>query len=167
MQLQDILQTANFMRHELCVYGYVTAVAAATSAYCMYTLYMPAYLVRTKFIRFSLGKILLFRAEQGSYDDTHCALCTCKFKQPIRRTYSHLSNKHGDTIIDFFSILHVYWFLTFFPPSTPRFRSYVLVFFQKILPSTFIKPPRLLLLHPFHVYFRLQPSLSHPWTLFL
>ena len=58
LQLQDILQTANFMRHELCVYGYVTAVAAATSAYCMYTLYMPAYLVRTKFIRFSLGKIL-------------------------------------------------------------------------------------------------------------
>ena len=60
MELQDIVQTANFMRHELCVYGYVTAVAAATSAYCMYnTLYMLAYLVRTKFIRFSLGEILL------------------------------------------------------------------------------------------------------------
>ena len=123
LQLQDILQTANFMRHELCVYGYVTAVAAATSAYCMYTLYMPAYLVRTKFIRFSLGKILLFRAEQGSYDDTHCALCTCKFKQPIRRTYSHLSNKHGDTIINF----------DFFPSSTfidflPFFHPPLLVF---------------------------------------
>ena len=59
MELQDIVQTANFMRHELCVYGYVTAVAAATSACCMYTLYMLAYLERTKFIRFSLGEILL------------------------------------------------------------------------------------------------------------
>ena len=51
---------------------------------------------------------------------------------------------------------HVYWFLRFFPPSTPRLLELCTSFFQKIPPSTFIStstfsdlatfapPPRLL-----------------------
>ena len=71
------------------------------------------------------------------------------------------------------STLHVYWFLRFFPPSTPRLLDLSTSFFQKIPPSTFIPtstfidfanfaPPPLLfqppglviwqLLHPLHVY---------------
>ena len=36
------------------------------------------------------------------------------------------------------SILHVYWFLRFFPPSTPRLLELCISFFHKIPPSTFI-----------------------------
>ena len=54
------------------------------------------------------------------------------------------------------STLHVYWFLRFFPPSTPRLLELCTSFFQKIPPSTFsdlatfapptrlFQPPRLL-----------------------
>ena len=60
--------------------------------------------------------------------------------------YSHLSNKRGVTIIDLkknppsthISTLHVYWFLRFFPPSTPRLLQLSANFFQKIPPSRFI-----------------------------
>ena len=36
------------------------------------------------------------------------------------------------------SILHVYWFLRFFPPSTTRLLKLCISFFHKIPPSTFI-----------------------------
>ena len=36
------------------------------------------------------------------------------------------------------SPLHVYWFLRFFPPSTPRLLELCISFFHKIPPSTFI-----------------------------
>ena len=36
------------------------------------------------------------------------------------------------------STLHAYWFLRFFPPSTPRLLHLYTSFFQKITPSTFI-----------------------------
>ena len=36
------------------------------------------------------------------------------------------------------SPLHVYWFVRFFPPSTPRLLHLYTSFFQKIPPSTFI-----------------------------
>ena len=36
------------------------------------------------------------------------------------------------------STLHVYWFLRFFPPSTPRLLELCISFFHKIPPSTFI-----------------------------
>ena len=71
--------------------------------------------------------------------------------------YSHLSNKREVTLTDFEKshppqkkfTLHIYWFLTFFPPSTPRLLHLCTSFFQKIPPSTFIDfatfapPPRL------------------------
>ena len=47
------------------------------------------------------------------------------------------------------STLHVYWFLRFFPPSTPRLLELCISFFHKIPPSTFshwlnfAPPPRL------------------------
>jgi hypothetical protein len=72
--------------------------------------------------------------------------------------YSHLSNKRELTLTDFEkfhppqkkSTLHVYWFLRFFPPSTPRLLELCTSFLQKIPPSTFsdlatfAPPPRLL-----------------------
>ena len=78
------------------------------------------------------------------------------------KRYSHLSNKCEVTLTDFEkfhppqkkSTLHVYWFLRFFPPSTPRLLPLCTSFFQKISPSTFIptssaiKEMRLSLLKP-------------------
>ena len=65
--------------------------------------------------------------------------------------YSHLSNKHGVTLIDFEKIskLHVDWFASFFPPYTPGLLQLCTSFFQKIPPAmfvdfpTFAPPPRL------------------------
>ena len=57
------------------------------------------------------------------------------------RVYSHLSNKREVMLTDFekknppsmhISTLHVYWFLRFFPTSTPRLLQLGTIFFQKI-----------------------------------
>ena len=62
-------------------------------------------------------------------------------------TYSHLSNKRGGTFIDFekkfhpprtFPPLTFIDFLDFFHPPLLVYCSYLLVFFQKIPPSTFM-----------------------------
>ena len=57
--------------------------------------------------------------------------------------YSHLSNT---TLTDFEkfhhtqkkSTLHIFWFLRFFPPTTPRLSELYISFFHKIPPSPFI-----------------------------
>ena len=62
------------------------------------------------------------------------------------RLYSHLSYKLEVTLIDFekknppsthIYNIHVYWFLRFFPSSTPRLLHLCISFFQKIASSTF------------------------------
>ena len=61
-----------------------------------------------------------------------------------KQSYSHLFNKRGDTLIDYdffppsthISTLQIYWFLRFFNPPLLVYCSYVLLFFQKITPST-------------------------------
>ena len=64
-----------------------------------------------------------------------------------QQDYSHLSNKRGVTLIDFEKKIHpprtfppstFIDFLDFFHPPLHVFCIYILVFFQKIPPSTFI-----------------------------
>ena len=66
---------------------------------------------------------------------------------PLQPKYSHLSNKRGVTLIDFEKKFHpprtfppstFIDFLDFFHPPLHVYCIYVLVFFQKIPPSTFI-----------------------------
>ena len=67
-------------------------------------------------------------------------------RRSTEQTYSHLSNKRGAHTYRFWKIppstkkstLHVYWFLRFFPPSTPHLLELCISFFHKIPPSTFI-----------------------------
>ena len=95
----------------------------------------------------------------------------------IRDTYSHLSNKRGDILIDFefFSTLHVYWFLSFFHPPLLIYCSYVLVFSKKIPPSMFIptsyREMRTLKFYSWHFFKVLQlettlrqPSRNNYWS---
>ena len=72
-------------------------------------------------------------------------ICSC-FLQCIISTLISLINVKSrlpilknSTIHKKKSTLHVYWFLRFFPPSTPHFLELCTSFFQKIPPSTFIR----------------------------
>ena len=81
---------------------------------CSYKCLLHVHIVHASLLSTYLLSLLdflwakFFSVGQGSYD-TH-TLCTCKFKQPIRRTYTHLSNKRGDPLIDFyfFPTLHAH-----------------------------------------------------------